>query len=122
MYMMLSRVTSINQLRILRPFNIKKIQCKPSEDSRQETKRQTILNLHTIFQYGTEAERKEVEHSLINFILVSDPNKEDLQQLENIQKEMESLEAMSSLKRKAPEDAPQNDSRRLLKKRHMNKQ
>lgn len=121
-YVMLSRVTSINQLRILRPFNIKKIQCRPSEDSRQETKRQTILNLRTIFQYGTEAERKEVEHSLTNFILVSDPNKEDPQQLENIQKEMESLEAMSSLKRKAPEDAPQNDSRRLLKKRHINKQ
>ena len=32
-YIMLSRVTSIEHLCILRPFNIKKIQCRPSEDS-----------------------------------------------------------------------------------------
>ena len=32
-YVMLSRVTSIDRLRILRPFNIKKIQCRPSEDT-----------------------------------------------------------------------------------------
>jgi hypothetical protein len=121
-YVMLSRVTSINNLRILRPFNIKKIQCRPSEDSRQETKRQKILNLRTIFRYGTEAERKQVENSLTNFILVSDPSKEDPQQLENIQKEMESMEAMSSLKRKKPENVLLKDSSRLLKKRHINKQ
>jgi hypothetical protein len=42
-YVMLSRVTSIDRLRILRPFNIKKIQCRPSEDSRKETMRVSIL-------------------------------------------------------------------------------
>ena len=44
-YVMLSRVTSIERLRILRPFNIKKIQCHPSEDSRREAQRVSLLDM-----------------------------------------------------------------------------
>ncbi|KAG2135279.1 hypothetical protein DEU56DRAFT_718472, partial [Suillus clintonianus] len=46
-YVMLSRVTSLEGLLILRPFNQKKITCRRSEDCRQEEKRHQILALQT---------------------------------------------------------------------------
>jgi len=55
-YVMLSRVTSLEGLAILRPFDKRKIQSRQSEDSRREAKRLEYLRLHTIIQYGDEDE------------------------------------------------------------------
>ncbi|KAG1830650.1 hypothetical protein EV424DRAFT_1307763, partial [Suillus variegatus] len=46
-YVMLSRVTSLEGLLVLRPFNKKKICCRQSEDTRVEEKRQSILAQQT---------------------------------------------------------------------------
>ncbi|KAG1860008.1 hypothetical protein C8R48DRAFT_575209, partial [Suillus tomentosus] len=46
-YVMLSRVTSLEGLLVLRPFAQKKISCRRSEDGRFEDKRQQILALQT---------------------------------------------------------------------------
>jgi len=55
-YVMLSRVTSLEGLAILRPFDKHKIQSRQSEDSRRETKRLEFLRMHTIIQHGDENE------------------------------------------------------------------
>jgi hypothetical protein len=55
-YVMLSRVTSLDGLAILRPFDKRKIQCRQSEDSRRETRRLEFLRMHTIIQHGDENE------------------------------------------------------------------
>jgi hypothetical protein len=122
-YVMLSRVTSIENLRILRPFNIKKIQCRPSEDSRRESKRQNILNLRTIYKYGSPSERDSVKDNLSELTLSADPTSEDPDELEKIQKEMASFDISlpsptknSQLKRKANDNAAPS---RMLKKRHI---
>ncbi|KAH7906696.1 hypothetical protein BJ138DRAFT_973889, partial [Hygrophoropsis aurantiaca] len=47
-YVMCSRVTSLEGLLILRPFNINKIRCRQSEDARREEKRLYLLSLQTI--------------------------------------------------------------------------
>ncbi|KAI0077939.1 hypothetical protein K474DRAFT_1569156, partial [Panus rudis PR-1116 ss-1] len=47
-YVMISRVKSLDGLRILRPFDRKKIQCHPSEDVRKEFLRLEILCLQTL--------------------------------------------------------------------------
>ncbi|KAI9067796.1 hypothetical protein FKP32DRAFT_1535635, partial [Trametes sanguinea] len=46
-YVMLSRVTSLDGVLILRPFNHNKITCRPSEDIRRENHRLHILSLKT---------------------------------------------------------------------------
>ncbi|KAH7872502.1 uncharacterized protein C8R40DRAFT_1013915, partial [Lentinula edodes] len=46
-YVMASRVKSLDGLLILRPFQLKKIQCRQSEDSRKEHTRLNILAVHT---------------------------------------------------------------------------
>jgi len=56
-YVMVSRVTSLDGLLLLRPFDKKKIQCRQSEDSREEMKRLHLLHLQTAIQYGTAIER-----------------------------------------------------------------
>ena len=55
-YVMLSRVTSLEGLAILRPFDKRKIQCRQSEDSRREARRLEFLRLHTVVQHGDEHE------------------------------------------------------------------
>ena len=55
-YVMLSRVTSLEGLAILRPFDKRKIQSRQSEDSRREAKRLEYLRLHTVVQCGDEDE------------------------------------------------------------------
>ena len=55
-YVVLSRVTSLEGLVILRPFDKRKIQCQQSEDSRRERKRLDFLRMHTIIQHGDESE------------------------------------------------------------------
>ncbi|KAF8064264.1 hypothetical protein FPV67DRAFT_1397973, partial [Lyophyllum atratum] len=46
-YVMVSRVTSLDGLLILRPFSKSKIQSRRSEDSRRERRRLELLRLHT---------------------------------------------------------------------------
>ncbi|KAJ7199865.1 hypothetical protein GGX14DRAFT_335027, partial [Mycena pura] len=46
-YVMLSRAKSLDGVFILRPFNIKRIQSRPCEESRTEFKRIEILRLRT---------------------------------------------------------------------------
>jgi hypothetical protein len=55
-YVMISRVTSLSGLLILRPFTKNKIQCHQSEDLRKEMKRLYKLKLDTIIQVGTQSE------------------------------------------------------------------
>lgn len=63
-YVMLSRVKSLEGLIIIRPFRIKHITCRQSEDMRQETKRLEILNLLTIINTSDGAEHAQAEHDL----------------------------------------------------------
>jgi hypothetical protein len=71
-YVMISRMTSLEGLFILRPFQIKKIQSRPSEDMRRETKRLELLNFHTIVQVGTEAEKQEAFNQIARLRNVQD--------------------------------------------------
>jgi hypothetical protein len=63
-YVMLSHVTSLEGVTILRPFNKRKIQCRQSEDRRREEKRLDFLRLHTILLHGDESERKSAQEIL----------------------------------------------------------
>ena len=65
-YVMLSRVTSLEGLAILRPFDKRKIQCRQSEDSRREKKRLDFLRMHTIIQHGDESESASAQMILSN--------------------------------------------------------
>jgi hypothetical protein len=55
-YVMLSRVNSLSSLLILRPFSIKRIRSRMSEDARKEEYRVDILRWQTIIRYGSPAE------------------------------------------------------------------
>jgi hypothetical protein len=63
-YVMLSRVTSLEGLAILRPFEKRKIQCRQSEDSRREAKRLHLLQLHTVQEHGDEKEGDAIKNIL----------------------------------------------------------
>jgi len=63
-YVMASRVTSLDGLLILRPFNINKIRSRPSEDSRKEERRLECLRLQTILIHGTAEEKVNTEKTL----------------------------------------------------------
>lgn len=63
-YVMLSRVRSIEGLRILRPFHIAKIQYRLSEDARREFRRLDFLRLTTIINFGSVSEGVEAEKAL----------------------------------------------------------
>jgi hypothetical protein len=63
-YVMLSRVKSLNGLRILRPFSITKIQCRQSEDTRRELRRLNILQLLSITEFGNVSESVHARHIL----------------------------------------------------------
>jgi hypothetical protein len=63
-YVMISRVRSLDGLRILRPFNIAKIQCRQSEDSRREFRRLDFIRLLTIVEFGTASEKAEARDAL----------------------------------------------------------
>ncbi|KAJ3846652.1 hypothetical protein EV368DRAFT_20136, partial [Lentinula lateritia] len=47
-YVMLSRVKTLNGLLVLRPFQLRKIQCHQSQDNRIEQQRLRYLSLTTI--------------------------------------------------------------------------
>jgi hypothetical protein len=55
-YVMVSRVTSLSGLAILRPFTFAKISCRLSEDTRRELDRLQTLRLKTIVDVGTPEE------------------------------------------------------------------
>lgn len=62
---MVSRVTLLDGLLIiLRPFDLKKIQSRQSEDTRRETRRLDILRLQTITQVGTAEESADDQRRL----------------------------------------------------------
>lgn len=63
-YVMISRVTSLDGLLILRPFDKKKIQCRQSEDSRREMRCLDILRLKSIIQHGGGTECAEARKIL----------------------------------------------------------
>ena len=56
-YVMVSRVRSLADLLILRPFNIRKICSRPSEEVRKEMARQKVLELVTLAEHGTDTMR-----------------------------------------------------------------
>jgi hypothetical protein len=71
-YVMISRVTSLKGLLILRPFKSSKIQCRLSEDTRKEFRRLEKLRLHTIVETGTTEEKAAAQ------ILLTSDNQNNL--------------------------------------------
>ena len=65
-YVMVSRVTSLNGLLILRPFKFSKIKCRQSQDTRQEFRRLNMLRLHTIAKIGSSEEQKKALAALLH--------------------------------------------------------
>jgi hypothetical protein len=63
-YVMLSRVKSLDGLRILRPFSITKIQCRQSEDTRRELRCLNSLQLFTITELGSTLESVQAQDVL----------------------------------------------------------
>ena len=65
-YVMVSRVTNLDGLLILRKFSDKKIKCRLSEDLRAEFQRLEILRLETICEHGSADEIAVAESILRN--------------------------------------------------------
>ena len=63
-YVMISRVTSLDGILVLRPFDFKKIRCRQSEYSRKESARINILQLKTKMKHGTLTENADAQQSL----------------------------------------------------------
>jgi len=72
-YVMVSRVTSLKGLLILRPFNFSKISCRQSQDTRTELKRLEYIRLKTIAESGTAVE-KETEKKNLSFHTSPEPS------------------------------------------------
>lgn len=66
-YVMASRVKSLDGLLILRPFQLKKIQCRQSEDSRKEHTRLNILAVHTTMSHGSVGEQAEARVKVASY-------------------------------------------------------
>jgi hypothetical protein len=63
-YVMILRVTSLNGILLLRPFDWSKICCRRSQDSRQERERINILQLQTKVKHGTLTESANARQTL----------------------------------------------------------
>ena len=63
-YVMLSRATSLEGILILRPFDEKKIRCRPSEDYRKVCKRLKRLRMETWIVSGSVSDRECAQHVL----------------------------------------------------------
>lgn len=61
---MASRVTSLDGLLVLRPFNINKIRSRPSEDSRKEEQWLECLWLKTVTVHGNDREKSSAQDRL----------------------------------------------------------
>jgi hypothetical protein len=78
-YVMLSRAKSLDGVFILRPFRQKVIQCRPSEDVRNEFKRLDILCHQTKMKYGTPTESAMAQEYLVKtFSSAALPNDDEL--------------------------------------------
>ena len=64
-YVMILRVTSLNGLLILHPFDWNKIHCQWSQDSQQEKECMDILQLQTKVNYGTLTESAATQEKLL---------------------------------------------------------
>ena len=91
-YVMLLRVTLIDHLRILRPFNIKKIQCCPSEDTQRETQRLSILQMKSWSHTATTSEPVSGSSIPDKPFWAAPERLEDLEELNTIQMAVSSLE------------------------------
>ncbi|KAJ6574043.1 hypothetical protein B0H19DRAFT_932942 [Mycena capillaripes] len=77
-YVMLSRATSLAGVYILRPFNQKVIQRRPSQDVREEFRRLDILCHQTFMHHGTAEEASEAHQYLVRtFSAQASPNTEE---------------------------------------------
>lgn len=65
-YVMLSRATSIDGILVLRPFDKKKIRCRPSEDFRKECRRLCCLRMETWLVSGLPSDREYARKVLYN--------------------------------------------------------
>ena len=65
-YVMVSRVTSLEGLLILRSFKFSKIKCHQSQDTRQEFRRLDMLRLRTIAKIGSSEEQTKARDALLN--------------------------------------------------------
>jgi len=63
-YVMVSRVTSLEGLLILRPFQYGKISCRQSQDTRKEFRRLDIIRLKTIAEIGSTIEKEMAKEIL----------------------------------------------------------
>ncbi|PPQ86519.1 hypothetical protein CVT26_008820 [Gymnopilus dilepis] len=100
-YVMISRVTSLQGLLILRPFDTKKIKCRQSEDVRKEMTRLETLRWQTIAEIGSLAEKRTARKMLKT----------------RIDREQESYSVNQPLKR--PRKVSQNDNQSNVKKRRI---
>ncbi|KAJ6493791.1 hypothetical protein DFH09DRAFT_1104468 [Mycena vulgaris] len=74
----ISRATSLDGVFILRPFRKKVIQCRPSQDVRDEFKRLDVLAHQTKMKYGTPEDASEAQRYLVeNFSPAALPQDDD---------------------------------------------
>ncbi|KAJ3878273.1 hypothetical protein F5051DRAFT_328367 [Lentinula edodes] len=88
-YVIISRVKTLDGLLILRLFQLKKIQCRQSQDNRVEQQRLHYLSLTTIVSVGSVIERAKAKKSLRTYKgpgpTVADSDVQSLSKLEAIQ-------------------------------------
>jgi len=93
-YVMVSHVTSLKGLLILRPFKFSKIKCHQSQDTRREFSQLNMLRLRTIVKIGTSEEQQNAIDTLsVNESGSIEPHKPK-QRLPNIQHEKVPLHSM----------------------------
>lgn len=122
-YVMLSQVTSIEWLQILRPFNIKKIQCCPSKDSRREAQHLSVLDINSVDPGETLSNGSSSGDILDSRLYAAPERLEDPEELNAIQMAVSSLElgnfdGVEFQSNKCAHDS--NAGGRLLKKQRLN--
>jgi hypothetical protein len=70
-YVMISRVTSLDGLLILKGFSISKITCRQSQESRDEARRQQYLALLTTIRTGTPEEVSDADAEIKRYFSAS---------------------------------------------------
>jgi len=84
-YVMLSRVSSLEGLVIVRPFAKSKIMCRQSEDARHEFRRLNLLRLQTIVQTSSSEESQQAKLLLSRIGIYNTHNNETISQpVENL--------------------------------------
>jgi hypothetical protein len=111
-YVMISRATSLAGVFILRPFRQKVIQCRPSQDVRNEFKRLDMLSHQTRMKHGSAEEALESREYLVkNFspaALPTSPREEQGKQcLRQDARALARLQASSARLISGPPSAPE---------------